>query len=39
MQGFNQEENLANWTGSGDYLPAISMLPNPNEGFGGAEAG
>jgi hypothetical protein len=35
MQSFNQEENLANGM---DNLPAFSLLPNPNGGFGRAEA-
>jgi hypothetical protein len=39
MQDLNQKENLANWMGGEDDLPAFSMLPNPNGGFGGAEAG
>jgi hypothetical protein len=39
MQDFNQEENLANWMGVEDDLPAFSMPLDPNGGFGGAEAG
>jgi hypothetical protein len=39
MQDFNQEENLANWMGGVDNFPAFSMLPDPIEESGGAEAG